>query len=149
VLAVRRTLRVLCLVSATACHRYDTVNDLKAVSGSRGRLTLSPEGRASNARRLGGVAIEVTGVLIEAPGDSVGIKADEVRFSDLGTVPFGQGELHFAPRDIETLAREVINRKKTTIVSVLLAAAAIVTAVAFSPGAGFLGFGRNDTPTPR
>ena len=148
--AARRTLLVLsCLVSTAACHRYERVDDLKAVVGTRGRVTLSPEGRAANARRLGGVAMEVTGVLIQTPGDSIGIKADEVQFSDLGRVPFAQGELHFAARDVSFVSKEVFNRKKTTVVSVLALLGAVAIAQAFSPGSGFLGFGRNDTPTPR
>jgi hypothetical protein len=150
VAAARSTLLfVLCLASATACHRYETVNDLKAVTGTRGRLTLSPEGRANNAKKLGGVAMEITGVLVEAPGDSIGIKADEVRFADLGTVPFAQGELHFATRDVSFVAREVANRKKTTIVSILAFVGVLVIAEVFTPNASVIGFGRKNSPTPR
>lgn len=148
--AVRsRSLLVLVLALTTACHRYETVNDLTSVVGTRGRVTLSPEGRASNARRLGGVATEIDGVLVDAPGDSIGIKADEVHFSDLGTVPFAQGELHFAPRDVSFVARQVFNRKKTTIVAVLAAIGIVAIGAAFSPTGGLFGYGRNDPPTPR
>lgn len=135
-------LGILCLYSTVGCHRYETVNDLRAIAGTRGRVTLSPEGRGSNARRLGGVAMDVTGVLVEAPGDSIGIKADEVNFSDLGIVPYAQGELHFASRDVSFVSREVFNRKKTTIVSVLALVGAVAIAVAFQPSSGFFGVGR-------
>ncbi len=145
----RLSFLALCLVSTTACHQYQTVNDLKAVVGSRGRLTLSPEGRGSNAKRLGGVATEITGVLIEVPGDSIGIKADEVRFSDLGAVPFAQGELHFAARDVSFVAKETFNRKKTTIVALLGALGVVAIGLVASPGGGLFGYGRNDPPTPR
>jgi hypothetical protein len=139
----------LCLASTTACHQYTTVNDLKAVVGSRGRLTLSPEGRGANAKRLGGVAMEITGVLVEVPGDSVGIKADEVHFSDLGVVPYAQGELHFPSRDIAFVGKESFNRKKTTIVSILAGLGVVAIALVAKPGGGLFGYGRNDPPTPR
>lgn len=86
--------------------------------------------------------MEVTGVLVEAPGDSIGIKADEVHFSDLGTVPFAQGELHFGSRDVSFVAKEVFNRKKTTIVAALAFVGAIAIAVSFNPSSGFFGVGR-------
>jgi hypothetical protein len=150
VVAVRRLfLFVLCLASTTACHQYTTVNDLKAVVGTNGRVTLSPEGRANNARRLGGVAMEITGVVVEAPGDSIAIKADEVRFADLGVVPFGQGELRFAARDVSFVAKQTFNRKKTTIVAILAALGVVAVGLVASPGGGLFGYGRNDPPTPR
>ena len=100
---------------ATACHRFEKVNDLQAVVGTHGRITLSAEGRAGNARRLGGVATDVEGVFVQAPGDSIGMKADFVRFADLGVVPFASGELRFTPKDVASLSQQRLNRKKTTI----------------------------------
>lgn len=116
--ASRIALAVL-LMPATACHRFEKVNDLQAVIGTHGRITLSAEGRAGNARRLGGVATDVEGLFVQAPGDSIGMKADFVRFSDLGVVPFAGGELHFTTKDVESLAQQRLNRRKTTISAVI------------------------------
>jgi hypothetical protein len=107
------------LLPATACHRFEKVNDLQAVIGTHGRITLSAEGRAGNARRLGGVATDVEGVFVQAPGDSIGMKADFVRFADLGVVQFAGGELHFTTKDVESLAQQRLNRRKTTIAAVI------------------------------
>lgn len=120
-------------VSLTGCHRYETVHDPLLVVGMKGRVTLSPEGRANHARRLGGVATDIDGVLVEAPGDSIVIKADVVHFADLGDVPFAGGELRFAPRDISGLARERLNTKKTTLVGIAGAFAAMAVATLLSP----------------
>ena len=106
---------------------------MQTVVGTRGRLTLSPEGRGKNAQRLGGVAMDITGTVIAVPGDSIGIRADEVHFADLGTVPFAQGELHFAARDVSDVAKEVLNRKKSTIAGVLTVLGALLAAEALSP----------------
>lgn len=141
-----RVLVLLYLVLTTACHRYETVNDLRAVVGARGRLTLSAEGRGSNVKRLGGVATDIDGVLVEAPGDSIGIKADEVHFSDLGSVPFAQGELHFAAHDVSFIAKQVFNRKKTTVFAVLAAIGILAVGQLFSPSGGLFGSGRNTQP---
>ena len=131
---------MLCLASTTACHRYDTVLDLQTAVGTRGRLTLSPEGRGKYAQRLGGVAVDITGTVVAVPGDSIGIKADEVHFADLGTVPFAQGELHFAARDVSNVAKEVLNRKKSTIAGVLTLFGALLAAEALTPNTSIVGF---------
>lgn len=146
-----RTAAVLmvCCLLVTACHRFETVNDLSAVASVRGKLSLSPEGRANNARRLGGVAMEITGVVFPVVGDSIGIKADDVRFADLGTVPFGQGELRFAARDISLVAREVPDRKKTMIAGLLTLLGVVAVGIAFAPGDGIFGLGRSDPPIAR
>jgi hypothetical protein len=142
-------LLVLCVASTTACHRFEPVNDVSAVAGVQGQLTLVPEARARFANRLGGVAMDVVGIIFTIPGDSIGIKADEVHFSDLGTVPFAQGEIRFAARDVAVVAKETLNRKKTSIVAVLVALGVFAVGIAFTPGSGVFGFGRTDPPTPR
>jgi hypothetical protein len=119
----------LCLVSMTGCHQYITVADPVTVVGTRTRVTLSPEGRANNARRLGGVPKELDGVLLAAaPGDSVVVKVDVVRFADLGTVPFAGAELRFAKGDISQVAQERTNRRKSIIVGTLATIGAFVLA---------------------
>jgi hypothetical protein len=120
-------------VSITGCHRYETVHDPLLVVGTKGRLTLSPEGRANHARQLGGVATDVDGVLVNASGDSLVMKAETVRFADLGDVPFAGGELRFAPRDISGLARQRLNTKRTTIATILGAVVALSAAALLSP----------------
>jgi hypothetical protein len=140
---------VFCLASTTACHRFEPVSDVSAVAGVQGRLTLVPEARARFASRLGGVATDVVGVVFVIPGDSIGIKADEVHFSDLGTVPFAQGEIRFGARDVSVVGKETLNRKKTTLMAVLVSLGALAIGIAFSPGSGVFGSGRNDPPTPR
>lgn len=134
------SLLVLCLASTTGCHRYNTVLDHQTVIGTRGRLTLSPEGRGNNAQRLGGVAVDITGTVVAVPGDSIGIKADVVHFADLGTVPFAQGELHFAMRDVSNVAKEVLNRKKSVMAGVLTVFGALLAAEALTPTTSILGF---------
>jgi hypothetical protein len=150
---LRRARSVLVVLAgvlpATACHRFETVNDLSAVAGVRGRVTLSPEGRANNARRLGGVATEILGLLAPIGTDSISIKADEVRFADLGTVPYAQGELRFANGDVEGVSREVIDRRKSTIITALALVGVAIVGTVFSPGDGFFGIGRTAKPTPR
>jgi hypothetical protein len=140
---------VLCLASTTACHRFETVNDLKAVVGAKSRITLTAEARGTNSRRLGGVPTAVIGVITDVTRDSISIKADEVIFADLGTVPFAQGEVRFAATDVANVSRETLNRKKSTIVAVLALLGVTAIGIAFSPGNGIFGFGRNDPPTPR
>ena len=148
--AVRSTLLLmLCLAIATGCHRFETVTEVATVAGARGRLTLSPEGRATNARRLGGVAMEITGTLVQVPGDSIGIRADQVRYADLGTVPFAQGELRFLRTDIASVATETLNRKKTVFATVLALLGVIAIGVVAAPGDGIFGFGKSGSPTPR
>ena len=148
--AVRSTLLLmLCLATATACHRFETVTELSTVAGARGRLTLTPEGRATNARRLGGVAMEITGTLVQVPGDSIGIRADQVRYADLGTVPFAQGELHFVRTDIASVATETFDRKKTVVATVLALLGVIAIGIVAAPGDGIFGFGKSGPPTPR
>ena len=107
------------LASTAGCHRYEKVNDLQSAVGSRGRIVLTPEARGTNARRLGGVATEIEGTFVGSSSDSVGMRADVVRFSDLGTVPFAGGELRFSVKDVSSVYREELNRKKTTITAVL------------------------------
>jgi hypothetical protein len=130
------------VTSVAACHRYESVSDLQAVAGTRGRITLTAEGRANNARRLGGVALDVSGTLVSAQRDSVVIRADDVRFADLGSVPFAQGELRFASADVASVSREVINRRKTALVSVAVALGALFAAELFTPNTSIIGFGR-------
>jgi hypothetical protein len=117
----------------TGCHQYEMVHDPMLVVGTKGRLTLSPEGRANHARQLGGVATDVDGILVDATGDSLVMKAEKVRFADLGDVPFAGGELRFAPRDISGLARERLNTKRTTIAMILGSVAALAAAALLSP----------------
>jgi hypothetical protein len=112
-------------------------------------VTLTPEARAAYAQRLGGVAIEVTGVLMELPGDSIGIRADDVHFSDLGTMPFAQGELRFAVRDISNVSREVLNRRRSVVSGALVVMGALLAAEAFTPNMSILGFGRKGAPSAR
>jgi len=140
---------VLLLVLATACHRYETVSDLKSVAGTKVQLTLTPEARGTNSRRLGGVPTDVFGVLVQATADSVVIRADEVRFADLGTVPFAQGELRFAARDVESVRREVFNRRKTIVVSILAGLGILATSIAFGASNGLFTGNSSGPPTPR
>jgi hypothetical protein len=136
-------------MTLTACHRFEPLPDATPVTGIRGRLTLTPEARASYARRLGGVPIDVTGLLVAVDGDSIGIKADEVRFGDLGTVPFAQGELRFHTRDIAVVSRERLDRGRSTIVGAAATAAILAIATVLSPSNGFFGIGRSRGTTQR
>jgi len=115
----------------------------------RGTLILTPEGRAMNARRLGGIPLEIIGVIESVSIDSLNIRADEVRFSDIGRVQFGQGELRFARNHVETVTREVLDRRRSVIVSALAALGVAIVGTVFSPGDGFFGVGRTTKPTAR
>jgi hypothetical protein len=133
---------VLCLVSASACHQYIPVTDLTSTTGTRTRVTLSAEGRANNAHRLGGVPKDLDGVFVStAPGDSVVIKVAEVRFADIGTVPFAGAELRFAARDITAVAQERANKSRSVLLGVLATAAVIVLADLVTGGGRLFGSG--------
>lgn len=93
--------------------------------------------------------MEVTGTLVQVPGDSIGIKADEVRFADLGTVPFAQGELHFGRADVSGVSKETLNRKKTVVATVLALLGVIAIGIVAAPGDGIFGIGSSGPPTPR
>jgi hypothetical protein len=120
-------------VSIAGCHRYETVHDPSLVVGTKGRLTLSPEGRANHARQLGGVATDVDGILVDATSDSLVMKAETVHFADLGDVPFAGGELRFAPRDISGLSRQRLNTRRTTVAMIVASVAALAAAALLSP----------------
>ncbi len=91
--------------------------------------------------------MNVSGVIQAASGDSLVIRADDVRFADLGTVPFAQGELRFAAADVSAVAIEVIDRKRTAVMSTLAVLGALVAAEWFTPNTSIIGFGRKgDTP---
>jgi len=125
------------------------VNDLSGMDVVRGSLILTPEGRAMNARRLGGMALEVIGVIQSVSADSLSIRADEVRFSDIGRVQFGQGELRFARNHVGTVTKAVLDRRKSVIVSAIGVLGVAIVGTVFSPGDGFFGVGRTARPTAR
>jgi len=135
--------------TAAGCHRSEAVTDLSSMADVRGSLILTAEGRALNARRLGGVPLEVRGVIASVTNDSVIIRADDVRFSDLGRVPFGQGELRFARNQVDTVTKHVLDRRKSVIASALGLLGVAMIGTVFSPGDGFFGIGRTAGPTPR
>jgi hypothetical protein len=114
---IRGAVAVGMLVLTTGCHQYQTVNDITSVVGTQARITLTPEARATNARRLGGVVMEIDGVVSETRADSIAIKAQTVRFADLGSVPFGAGELWFASKDVSGYAKQVLNPKRSWLVA--------------------------------
>ena len=138
----------LCFAAA-ACHRSEVITDLHGMNEVRGSLILTPEGRAVHARRLGGVPLVIIGVVASVGTDSLSIRADEVRFSDIGRVPFGQGELRFARNHVETVTRELLDRRKSVIVSALGVLGVAIVGTVFSPGDGFFGVGRTARPTAR
>ena len=102
-----------------------------------------------NARRLGGMALEVIGVIQSVSADSLSIRADEVRFSDIGRVQFGQGELRFARNHVGTVTKAVLDRRKSVIVSAIGVLGVAIVGTVFSPGDGFFGVGRTARPTAR
>jgi hypothetical protein len=93
--------------------------------------------------------MEIDGVVNTGPADSIVVLADVVRFSDLGSVAFAGGELRFAARDVSFVAKERLNTKKTTIVSIIATVGVLALAELFTPTAGFFGRGRGTQPTPR
>ena len=142
-------LLVMVCTTITGCHRYETVNELESMTEYRGKLTLSAEGRANNARRLGGVPMEITGVIFSVGGDSIGIRADQIIFADLGSVAFAQGELRFITRDVASASREVLARKRSLLASGLALLGVAAIGIAFSLGDGVFGPARGGPPTPR
>jgi hypothetical protein len=93
--------------------------------------------------------MEVIGTLTGFEGDSIGIKADEVRFADLGQVPFAQGQLRFHRREVASISRETLDRRKSLLMTVLSVVALTAIGTTLSTGSGFLGVGRGGEPTPR
>ena len=137
------------LLSVTGCHEYRPVLDPSLVVGTKGRVTLTAEGRASHARQLGGVAMDVDGTVAALPGDSIEIKADVVHFADLGDVPFAGGTLRFATKEVAGLAREQLNRKRSTLFAIAGTVAAIAVAAILSPRTSSTGGVGPGNPPPK
>lgn len=140
---------VLICCSTAACHSQRTVNPLNPAPDMRGSLQLTAEARATHARRLGGVVSEVRGLISAQGADSISIKADEVRFSDIGTAQFGGGELRFARTEISRMTTEVLDKRRSVIIGAIAVAGVAIVGTIFSPGDGFLGIGRTARPTAR
>ncbi|AHG91387.1 hypothetical protein J421_3850 [Gemmatirosa kalamazoonensis] len=125
------------LLAATACTAYHAVPPEHVATGARVRVTLTTDGAAALASRLGGAVTGVEGKWVGERADSIDLRVDRLLTAAGAPVDWSGGPVAIARGAVQSVEQATVSRSRTTLLvgGVAAAGAALLAIVHRGGGA--------------